>query len=235
MPERTAEFPPRRRAARAVGQPCVSDGDPSFDQLFAELYERYFRRVHRYFRTVLGDPYEAEDAAHEVFVKVLRALRRCGFEGQQHEAWLFRIARNHAIDVHRWRRLPETEDPRVIELHAERSSVQLAPGEFRASPAASQEEFLILLAGLPIAQRQVLALHYLYGMKTADIAEVLARTPENVRVLEHRALSALRARLAPAAERTRAVLGMQRWRLPRTRTRLHVFTLRDTRSWPLAA
>src|SRR5256885_10280550 len=76
---------------------AASEGD---DEAFAELYERYAPRIGAYLSRMLDDEHLAQDLTHEVFVSALRRLRT-------HRApiafgpWLYRIARNASIDVHR--------------------------------------------------------------------------------------------------------------------------------------
>src|SRR3954453_3490612 len=76
---------------------AASQGD---DAAFATLYARYPPRIEGYPPRLLAAPHLAEDVTHEVFVSALRRLR----EDRPPIAfapWLFRIARNAAIDVHR--------------------------------------------------------------------------------------------------------------------------------------
>src|SRR3954464_13957987 len=76
---------------------AASHGD---DAAFAQLYGRYAPRIETYLARQLADRHLAEDVTHEVFVSALRRLR----EDRPPIAfgpWLYRIARNAAIDVHR--------------------------------------------------------------------------------------------------------------------------------------
>ncbi|MEW4488158.1 RNA polymerase sigma factor [Thalassoglobus sp. JC818] len=57
----------------------------------------------------------------------------------------------------------------------------------------------IALAELPVEQRAVIELHVM-GHTTSDIANMLELTPENVRVLRHRARKQLAAQLRPFLE-----------------------------------
>src|SRR5687767_3049379 len=77
---------------------------------FGKLYLRYFDGIYGYLRTALRDPHEAEDAAQDVFMQALRAIPRYELRGQPPRRWLFRIARNQAIDRAR-RRRSTPEDP----------------------------------------------------------------------------------------------------------------------------
>src|SRR3954452_13982068 len=76
---------------------AASRGD---DDAFAALYGRYSPRIEGYLARMLGDRHLAEDVTHEVFVSALRRLRE-DRPPIAFGAWLYRIARSAAIDVHR--------------------------------------------------------------------------------------------------------------------------------------
>src|SRR3954453_18193473 len=70
------------------------------DHALPALYERYAPRIRAYLTRLVGDEHLAQDLTHEVFVSALRRLRTerppIAFG-----PWLYRIARNASIDVHR--------------------------------------------------------------------------------------------------------------------------------------
>ena len=65
-----------------------------------ELVHRYSARVAGYVRPIIPDASEVEDVVQTVFVKVVRRLGLLR-EPQRFEAWLFRLARNTALDFYR--------------------------------------------------------------------------------------------------------------------------------------
>src|SRR3954447_8497823 len=76
---------------------AASHGD---DEAFAVLYERYAPRIRAYLTRLVGDEHLAQDLTHEVFVSALRRLRT-DRPPIAFGPWLYRIARNASIDVHR--------------------------------------------------------------------------------------------------------------------------------------
>jgi RNA polymerase sigma-70 factor (ECF subfamily) len=157
---------------------------------FADLYLRYFNPVYGYMRLALRTGDEAEDATQQVFVNVLEALPRYERRGQPFRAWLFRIARNLAIDRLRERGRLELEEPSRLELLAEPSGPDL-----RSLDWLSDHDVLALIERLPLAQRQVLVLRYMLDLSTAEIADVLDRSQAAVRQLQSRALRRLEDQL----------------------------------------
>jgi RNA polymerase sigma-70 factor (ECF subfamily) len=160
---------------------------------FSQLYLRYFDAIYGYMRVALRDAHEAEDATQDVFLQAFRALPRYELRGQPPRRWLFRIARNVAID--RGRRMRATpHDPALLEA---RSEAELDGGfEDLFSDAA----LVAHIERLPQSQREVLFLRYAAGFEAPEIAAMTKRSPAAVRQIHHRAIAELRRRLPSADE-----------------------------------
>jgi RNA polymerase sigma-70 factor (ECF subfamily) len=73
------------------------------------LFAAWQPRLVAYFRRAVGDQETARDLAQEVFLRASRA-RLPATDGER-RAWLFRVARNLALDYHRrCRRHPESHE-----------------------------------------------------------------------------------------------------------------------------
>ncbi|MDX6652348.1 MAG: polymerase sigma-70 factor, subfamily [Solirubrobacterales bacterium] len=175
---------------------------------FSCLYTRYFERVYGYLRVVLRDIHEAEDAAQQVFMQTFEALPRYERRGQPFRAWLFTIVRNRGISrAEKLGRLDVT-DPEQIDRWRD-GEAENGDGDLRALDWISDQDLLIFIERLPLAQRQILAMRYLMGLTASEIAEAVGRTPGDVRKLQSRAIGFLRERLTavgrPVRRRDRAV------------------------------
>jgi RNA polymerase sigma-70 factor (ECF subfamily) len=161
--------------------------------LFSELYTRYFDRVYGYLRVLLRNQHDAEDIAQHVFVQVLESIHRYERRGQPFRSWLFVIARNQAVQHLRKNGRVTPETAAAIDSHRERA----VDGDAAASALTwvSDVDLLVLIERLPEAQQNVLALKFMLGLTTAEIAKVLDRSDTSVRMLQSRALRFLRARL----------------------------------------
>jgi RNA polymerase sigma-70 factor (ECF subfamily) len=174
---------------RLVG--LAQAGDAS---AFPAIYSRYFDRVYAYLRVALNDAGEAEDATQRVFIAVLEALPKYVDTGRPFRAWLFRIARNRALDHRRSRGREEPEDP--LDLDRRRDQREAASdSEMRALGWTTDEELLMLIERLPEVQRQALTLRYVLGFEAGEIAQIMDRSAESVRQLHCRALRFLEQRL----------------------------------------
>ncbi len=155
----------------------------------AEIYDRYSPQIYRLAVRVTGDPDLAEECVAETFSRLLHALRAGGGPRQHLRAYLFRIAHNWLND--QYRRRP------TLSLDPERDA-PTAPDGWDAAWQA--ESLRAALATLPPAQRTVLTLRFFEGLSPAEVAEVMGRSVGAVKVLQHRALRALRQRLRPAGD-----------------------------------
>jgi len=64
---------------------------------FDSLARAHERALYSHVARILGPGADAEDVVQDALVSAWRSMR--GFEGTSFKAWLFRIARNRAIDV----------------------------------------------------------------------------------------------------------------------------------------
>src|SRR3954454_20699033 len=116
----------REGASDALLTVAASRGD---DEAFAVLCVRYAPRIGTYLHRLLGDEHLAQDLTHEVFVSALNRLRAARAP-IAFGPWLYRIARNASIDVHRRSQLvrqvplpsPDEEDSTLTWRHEARAA-----------------------------------------------------------------------------------------------------------------
>jgi RNA polymerase sigma-70 factor, ECF subfamily len=81
-----------------------------------ELVRSYTRRISGYARLIIRQPDAVEDVVQMVFIKMFRRLGRLR-DVTSFESWLFRLARNTAVDFIRRRRCRPVTIPVEIEAH----------------------------------------------------------------------------------------------------------------------
>jgi RNA polymerase sigma-70 factor, ECF subfamily len=155
---------------------------------FGELYQRYARILFRFIYAHLNDRLDAEDLTEEVFLRAWRSIASYQEQGVPFLAYLFKIARNVLIDF--YRRVGRSGGHMSIEDRSIQS-LQPDPGE-TAITNLEHQELRSTLTKLREDYRTVLVLRFLSGLSPEETGEVMGRTPGAVRILQHRALSALR-------------------------------------------
>lgn len=133
----------------------------------AALLDRVYREaLLRFCWGYLGQMEEAEDALQEVWYKVLTA----GRVPERFRPWLYKIARNHCLNVVRGRarRKDDRDLPAGSQIEAAMTGhlTRLVKEELR-------HRVTELVAGLPEAQREALRLRYVEDLSRAEIAEIL--------------------------------------------------------------
>lgn len=143
---------------------------------------------------ILGPGADAEDVVQDAFLSAWRAIG--SFNGTSFRAWLFRIARNRAIDVVRARRR-KGEVP--LEPDSDNGNVDwaepVAGGPDLLTLAADQEAFAVVeraLGNVPPEQRDALLLRDVEGFSYEEIALITGSELGTVKSRIHRARLAVR-------------------------------------------
>jgi RNA polymerase sigma-70 factor (ECF subfamily) len=161
------------------------------------LYDRYASIVLGISLKIVGDQDAAEDVLQETFWRVWRSAASYQSQRGSFTGWLFRIARNLAIDAYRRRnirprpitdvdnsdaKMDQVPDPNIDV--AEQSIVLL-----------EQKQVLGAMATLPRLQRQVIEMAYFYGMTRQEIAEATGEALGTIHTRARLALKKLRQEL----------------------------------------
>jgi RNA polymerase sigma-70 factor (ECF subfamily) len=186
----------------AVAEPSAADdvalarrfsaGEPA---AFDEVVGLYQDRVTRLANRLLGwrearDACDVDDAVQDVFLAALTNARRYRGGAKGMWPWLATITVNTCRSIRRraW-----------VRLRFVRELLARAPAAARdgSNDGLETDERLRqvreAVARLPARDREVIVLHYLEGMRPADIAEVLGASSNAVEVRLHRARAKLKA------------------------------------------
>lgn len=143
---------------------------------------------------LLHDRVEAEDAVHEAFRRLLRALRR--IEPQcSPRPYLMRIVNNVCVDFLRKKRptqLPPISEQEIDSL-AERTVPEQA--DLGATRRDWKETLHRAIALLPEIDRTVIVLKFVVGFTNTDAADIMRMPTNRFNVRLHRALKSLRESL----------------------------------------
>jgi RNA polymerase sigma-70 factor (ECF subfamily) len=167
---------------------------------FGELYERYRDAIYRFCLSRTGTSHDAEDLTADVFVKALQSIDRWQDRGLPFAAFLYRIARNAAIDRSRTLKQPLSVDGLLVQP-ASKQNVEL-----EATFAVEKSILLAALTKLKSEHRDVVVMRFIEGYSALEVAGVLGKTEGAIRTLQHRALERLRKEF-DAAERAAAKRG----------------------------
>jgi RNA polymerase sigma-70 factor (ECF subfamily) len=161
------------------------------DEAIHKLYETYYPKIYNYAFMQMGDVQAAEDLASDVMLKMIEAINSYKFKGLPFGAWVFRIARNRIIDLHRRRKRRGEVDL------SETISTALANPQVLAERALERGQIQVALKHLTPEQRQVIVLKFIEGFDNRSVGKIMGRSEGAIKSLQHRALGALRRILQP--------------------------------------
>src|ERR1700722_1488203 len=180
----------------------------------AELFGRYDHYLHAIARAQLGRHLRAKCDASDIVQQTLLEAHRdfAGFQGE-HEgellAWLRRILAHNIFNETRRFAARQRDTAREISMDqvragVEQSSLALGRGLAASTPSPSKDaarretavQLADALSRLPEDYQTVLLLRVFEELPAAEVAERMGRTAGAVRMLQMRALEALREEMA---------------------------------------
>lgn len=152
------------------------DGD---QDAYSAIYNQYSPEIYRFLYYHIGNKEDAEDLTTDTFIRLY--TNRDGIEFRYRvKPFLFAVARNLALNLHKWRKVRITHAKRLA-LLKEETYMDL---QFLTSDLIN---YLLRQQVLTPAQLEVIKLH-LRGLSTKEIAERLGATEQNIRNLKARAI-----------------------------------------------
>jgi RNA polymerase sigma-70 factor (ECF subfamily) len=151
------------------------------------LYRRHGAALARFCLSIVHDPHEAADAAHDAWLRALIALAG-GADPSNFKAWLFSIARNRCTDSFRVVRTQE------LDAVADSLVDPRAPVDERHQQQAQLEALWSDLRTLSEAQRSAFVMSEVLGMTSDELATSLRRSSGSCRSLAADARTAVRER-----------------------------------------
>lgn len=170
---------------------------------FTDIVNAHQNAVYNLCYRMLGDPYEAEDAAQETFIRAYKAMKSYD-KKRSFTTWLLSIAAHYCIDQLRKKRLKVTsiEDTPYLDIPD--------PGpnpEVSLTKSEQQKRIKALLNVLSETDRAIVIMFYWYEFSYGEIAEALNLTTSAVKSRIHRA----RAQMAKSwSEKDQTLSGLER-------------------------
>jgi RNA polymerase sigma-70 factor, ECF subfamily len=163
--------------------------------LFADIHPRLRRFL------TAAEPRFADDLAGEVWEAIARGIG--SFAGNQSDfrAWVFTIARRRVVE-HRRRATRRRTEPAADTQFADLVALE-APERQVIEQMSTNEITALITASLSPDQAEVVLLRVLGDLDAGQVADIVGRTENWVRVTQHRALRKL-------ADRVTSKLGVMR-------------------------
>ncbi|MBT4349907.1 RNA polymerase sigma factor [bacterium] len=154
-------------------------------EAFGFFYDKYVKQIYRFILLKVSNTQIAEDLTQDVFLKTWQHL--VDQKSLSHfRAFIYRIARNIVIDHYR----QSNRQPLPIDEVADDNlpTEEIADLDISLDVAKVKK----YLAQIKPAYQEILILKYIEDLSFEEIAEVLQKDKNNVRVLLHRATNKLK-------------------------------------------
>lgn len=157
------------------------------------LYDAYVDRIYRYILYRVENVDSARDLTSEVFLRLVRSLHTFQPRETPLLGWLYRVAHARVVDFYRRNdRAREYVSLDILERHpADEDDL-----EADMMRTHQQQAVVAALKLLTHDQQQVILLRFTEGLDLQQTADALGKTVGAVKVMQHRAVQALRRVLA---------------------------------------
>jgi len=159
-------------------------------QVFSKIYDENINKIYRFIYLKVNSQETAEDLCSETFLKGWQVFKsNKNIENPQ--AFLYQIARNLVIDHYREKARTQTVSPEsspIADPSADLEGAALVNLEMDAIKTA--------LADLRNDYQEVIIWHYVNDYSVPEIAKMMGKSEGATRVQLHRALKALKDKMA---------------------------------------
>jgi RNA polymerase sigma-70 factor, ECF subfamily len=155
-------------------------------EAFADLWLLYKDRVYQRVASIIRQPDLAEDITSEAFLRAWNAIEKYEPRDVTILAWLCRIAERVAFRELKRQRPSVEIDGLALEADEAESP------EYLAEQEAGKADMLTAINALPETQKLVLSRRFIDDLSYDDVSKVLGKSVGSVRLIQHRALKALK-------------------------------------------
>lgn len=160
-----------------------------FSKDFSKIYDKYVEKIYRFIVLKVNSEEVAQDLTSDVFTRGWQSFSNQKCDIKNMPAFLYQIARNLIVDHYREKgqaQLVSIENvPNIVDLGTDLPKEAMLKSDVNRVKAA--------LTNLNNDYREVIVWYYLDEFSVPEIAKILNKSEEAVRVQIHRALNALRA------------------------------------------
>lgn len=161
-------------------------------EAFIEVYDNNVEDINRFVYFKIGSREEANDLTSMIFLKAWNHVQNKTLgDAKTLRALLYKIARTSIVDYYR-----ETGNKITASLDDEDHKIEVIDDAPSTTERLDQEANLELIKSklslLKEEYREIIIMKFINDLSLEEIAEISEKTKGNVRVLLHRALTALR-------------------------------------------
>ena len=165
----------------------AQEGD---QEAFSKIYDYFIDQIYRYvYYRVQGE--DVEDIVEMVFLKVWENLKQYKPQQKSFSAWVFRIAHNLVVDHYRAAKdkIHDELSPDLPDLDRQHHPIKITQDRFDNAVLKKA------MAKLKRQYHDIILYKFINELSNSEIAEILGKSEGSLRILQFRALKALRKEL----------------------------------------
>ena len=155
---------------------------------FGKIYDKYIEKIYRFIFLKVNSQEIAEDLTSEVFTRGWESFNHEKCDIKNIQAFLYQIARNLIVDHYRQKGRVQLVSIDALPLLDEGPNL-----EEKAMLNSEVNNVKTALAHINEDYREIIVWYYLNELSVPEIAKILGKSEEAVRVHIHRALESLRS------------------------------------------
>ncbi|HPT08574.1 MAG TPA: RNA polymerase sigma factor [bacterium] len=156
---------------------------------FEELYDKNVDDIYRFIYFKIGKKDDANDLSSLVFLKTWEHIQKNKVSHNETlRALIYKIARNVVVDYYREHR------PDNISIDDENNRIDIASDDSLENDVSIKTDYdnlMISVMGLKNEYREILIMRFVNELSLDEIADITGKKKINVRVILHRAITAL--------------------------------------------
>ena len=160
-------------------------------EAFTEAYDQNVSDIYRFVYFKIGSDEEAKDLTSAIFLKTWNHIQNNTLEDAKTlRALLYKVARNVIIDHYR-----DKGSHRPLSLDDEKNPIDIADETNHSEVLDQRQDLELIKSKLPLLKeeyREIIIMRFINDLDLEEIADITQKRKGNVRVLLHRALTALR-------------------------------------------
>jgi len=147
-------------------------------QTMTELYETYEQKMFGIANAILHNDWQAEDAVHEAFVRMVPYLSRCkDVKDEKTKILIVRVIKSAAIDIYRKNK---RENTYILDSEEDWIEDKHNPVEVYLATLSAGEMLKKIIGQLSSDDRKIIEMRCYDGMPVSDIGEILGISTDNV-------------------------------------------------------
>lgn len=151
---------------------------------YQTLYVRHLDAIYRYFFFQTKDKFLAEDLGQEVFIKIWKSIDKYDEKKGAFTSWMYRIAHNLLVDYYRGKKTLTLKEG----LEASYTEDWLE----KLDRSEKIQNVKKALENVSADYKEVIILRFFEDLSVEEVSQIVDKSEENVRVIQHRAIRKLR-------------------------------------------